>query len=193
MARGLLFANAEDEVTTPKKVETVERILGWLRAAKVTVLTEYRGLAVGELTRLRRQLREAGVEYHVAKNTLTLRAATQLGLDGGLAEALRGPTALALGFKDEVSAARLLTEYIRASRGGPLRIKGAILGGRLLSAEDVDELANLPALEVLRGQFAGTVQGPLASLVGTFEAALRSLLYVCEQRVEQMGGGEQAA
>lgn len=176
-------------MATPKKVATVERIRDWLRSAQVTVLTEYRGLSVAELTRLRRQLREAGVEYHVVKNTLALRAARDLGLDGQLEHTLNGPTALALGLRDQVSAARVLTEYVRTSRG-PLRIKGAVLDGRLLPPEDVEELAYLPSIDVLRGHLAGAIQAPLASVVGTLEGALRTLLYVFEQRAEQLGAAQ---
>lgn len=179
-------------MATAKKVETVAQIVDWLRRAQVTVLTEYRGLTVAELTRLRRQLRDVGVEYHVVKNTLARRAASELGLDGALAEVLNGPTALAIGFSDQVSAARALSEYIRTTRG-PMRIKGAILDGRFLDAAAVEELANLPPLEVLRAQAAGAIQGPLAALVGTLESALRTLLYAFEQRVEQLGGAPSGA
>lgn len=179
-------------MATPRKVETVEQISEWLRQAQVTVLTEYRGMTVAELTRVRRQLREHGVEYHVVKNTLARRAARELGLDGEVEEALVGPTAIAIGMRDQTSAAKALSEYVRVSRS-QLRIKGAILEGRLLSAEAVEDLANLPTIDVLRAQVAGTIQGPLASVVGTLESALRSLLLVFEQRVEQMGGTESAA
>lgn len=177
---------------TPKKEATVERIRDWLRSAHVAVLTEYRGLSVAELTRLRRQLREAGVEYHVVKNTLARRAVRDLGLDSRLDEVLQGPTALALGLRDQVSAARVLTEYIRSSRG-PLRIKGAVLDGRLLPAEDVEALANLPTMDVLRGQVVGLVQGPLASVIGTLDGALRTLLFVLEQRAERLGAATGSA
>lgn len=179
-------------MATAKKVEMVAQIVDWLRRAQVTVLTEYRGLTVADLTRLRRQLREVGVEYHVVKNTLARRAAQELGLDGGLAAVLQGPTAIAIGLRDQVSAARALSEYIRTSRG-PMRIKGAILDGRFLDAAAVEELANLPALEVLRAQAAGALQGPLAALIGTMESALRTLLYVLEQRAEQLGGAPSGA
>jgi large subunit ribosomal protein L10 len=179
-------------MATAKKVETVAQIADWLRRAQVTVLTEYRGLTVADLTRLRRQLRDAGVEYHIVKNTLARRAASELGLDGELAEVLTGPTAIAIGLNDQVSAARALSEYMRTSRG-PMRIKGALLDGRFLDAKAVEELANLPTLEVLRAQAAGAIQGPLASVVGTLESALRTLLYTFEQRAEQLGGAPSGA
>lgn len=169
-----------------KKVEDLARIRDWLAQSTFAVFTDYRGLTVQEMTQLRRQLRSAGVELHVVKNTLTGLAARDLGitdLDGWLV----GPTALAFTTQEDVAAAaKALTEATRAFR--VLAIKGGLLQRRLISVEQIQRIAELPPRPVLISQVIGTMQAPMANLVGVLSATLRSLVYVLEARRRQLAG-----
>jgi len=165
------------------KEQQVAAIADQLSRAKVTVLADYRGLSVSEITALRRRLREANAEFHVAKNTLTRRAAERLGC-GELVPYLVGPTGLALGYGDEAALAKAMSEFARTSR--ILTLKAGLLGSRVLAAEDVGRLADLPSREQLIAQVVGGVQAPIAGLVNVMSGTLRSLVGVLEARRQQL-------
>src|SRR5581483_5893155 len=124
-------------------------------------LADYRGLTVAEMSRLRGRLREAGGEFHVAKNTLARRAAERLGY-AELVPYLVGPTGLAAG-KDPGALAKALQEYGRAQR--TFVLKGAVLGSRILPPAEVGRLADLPSREQLIAQVVGGFQAPITGLV----------------------------
>jgi large subunit ribosomal protein L10 len=165
------------------KEQQVAAIADQLSRAKVTVLADYRGLSVSEITALRRRLREANAEFHVAKNTLTRRAAERLGCDE-LVPHLVGPTGLALGYGDEAALAKAMSEFARTSR--ILTLKGGLLGNRVLAAEDVGRLADLPSREQLIAQVVGGFQAPIAGLVNVMSGTLRNLVGVLEARRQQL-------
>jgi large subunit ribosomal protein L10 len=165
------------------KEQQVAAIADQLSRAKVTVLADYRGLSVSEITALRRRLREANAEFHVAKNTLTRRAAERLGCDE-LVPHLVGPTGLALGYGDEAAVAKAMSEFARTSR--ILTLKGGLLGNRVLAAEDVGRLADLPSREQLIAQVVGGFQAPIAGLVNVMSGTLRNLAGVLEARRQQL-------
>jgi len=146
------------------------------------VVTEYRGLKVGELQELRRRLRPRGIEYHVVKNSLFARAAEQSG-KGELRSILAGPTAVAIGNGDEVELAKSLVDEARVLKA--LKILGALIGGRALSADDVTSLARLPGRPQLQATFVGTLQAPLAGVVGVLTAAQGNLVRVLQARGSQ--------
>lgn len=166
----------------PEKERIVHELVEKLSRSNVVILTDYRGLKVSDLNELRKRLRTAGVEYQVAKNTLTRIAARQLGRTA-IERDLEGPTALALGYQDPVDAAKALSEYMRTSR--LLSVKAALLGDRRLSAEEVTRLAELPPREQLRAEVVGALQGPLAALVGVLNGLLTNVVYAIDQRVQQ--------
>ncbi len=170
------------------KEQQVEAIAEQLSRAKVTVLADYRGLSVSEITALRRRLREANAEFHIAKNTLTRRAAQRLGREE-LVPYLVGPTGLALGYGDEAALARAMSDFARTSR--ILTVKGGLLGSRVLAAEDVGRLADLPSREQLIAQVVGGFQAPIAGLVNVLNGTLRSLVGVLEARRQQLEGAGQ--
>src|SRR5690606_1235505 len=136
-----------------------------------------RGLNVKTTDELRRRLRAAGVDFQVVKNTLTLRAARELGLEG-LERYLQGPTAIAVGYEDPVAPAKVLNEFIREFR--LLEIKGAVVEGQVVGPDGVQRLAELPSREQLLAQLVGGLQGPMRSLVFVLGATLRSLVYALE-------------
>ncbi|HEY6102814.1 MAG TPA: 50S ribosomal protein L10 [bacterium] len=170
----------------PEKVGQVEAIEGWLREAAAAILTDYRGLTVGEIGTLRAKLREAGAEYRVVKNTLLQRAAAALGI-AGLDSYLEGPTAVAISRDDPVAPAKALQEFIRQMR--KLEVKGALVEGRVLDAEQVKNLADLPGKAQMRARVLGTLQGPAFGLVGVLSALPRNLVYALDQIRKQKEPG----
>ena len=136
----------------PEKVATVMEIAAKLRSADAAILTEYRGLTVSQMAGIRRQLREAGGEWKVYKNSLARLAALQTGAEA-LSSELVGPTAIAFVKGDVAAAAKVLRE---ASKVNPqLVLKGGVMGDKILSAKDVEVLADLPSRETLLAMFAG--------------------------------------
>lgn len=143
----------------PEKVAVVDEVREKLSSSTATVLTEYRGLTVTQLASLRAELRKANAEYKVAKNTLTRIAAREAGLDVPDAM-LSGPTALAFCGDDPVSVAKALRTFAKANPA--LIVKGAVLEGRLLNAEETGQLADLASREELLSKVAGMIQTLIA-------------------------------
>ncbi len=168
----------------PEKVAVVEELADRLSRATMAVLAAYRGLTVGQLADLRRQLRPQNVELRIAKNTLARLAARQTGREA-LLPALEGPTAFVFSFGDPAAMAKTLTDTIRAQRLD-MRIKSALYGEQLLPATDVARMAELPNRETLIAQVVGTMQSPISSFVGVLAGTLQSLVGVLEARRQQM-------
>lgn len=166
----------------PAKAKKVESLAGELGGTVSLVVTDYRGLKVGELQELRRRLRPKGIEYHVVKNSLFVRAAEQSGR-GDLRSMLAGPTAVAIGNGDEVELAKSLVEEARVLKA--LQILGALIGGRAMSADDVTSLSRLPSRLQLQATLVGTFQAPLAQLVGAVTGAQSNLVRVLQARGSQ--------
>ena len=170
----------------PEKVAAVEGIADRFNRANLAVVADYRGLTVAQTREVRRQLQAVGAEMRIAKNTLARLAVK--GTDGeAVLPILEGPTAVVFAYGDEVQSARALMDVIRLQRLG-MQIKGALLGTRLLSGEEVTRLAELPSKEVLQATLVGTIGGPLAALVGTLNGALQQLVGVLDARGEQLSG-----
>ncbi len=160
------------------KSQVVAEVKDKLSQAKGVVLADYRGLTVAQVTRLRAQLREAGVEYKVIKNTMVKRAASELGLTG-LDPYLEGPTALAFGLTDPVAPAKVLTEFAKANKD--LEIKAGVVEGKVIGLDGVKALADLPPREVLLAQVLGAMQSPLVGLANVLQGPIRKLGYALEE------------
>ncbi|MFB9237488.1 50S ribosomal protein L10 [Plantactinospora siamensis] len=157
-----------DKPVRADKATAVAELTDRFRDAGATVLTEYRGLSVAQLTQLRRSLgRETS--YTVAKNTLAKRAATDAGIDG-LDELFTGPTALTFVGGDVVEAAKGLRDFAKANP--QLVIKGGVFEGRAISASEVTRLADLESREVLLAKLAGAMKGNLSKAAALFQAPL---------------------
>lgn len=167
------------------KAAQIAELADRLGRCSIAIVTDYRGLTVSELADLRRRLRGANVEYRVAKNTLTRFAAERAGQDA-ITAFLEGPTAIAFGLGDPVEAAKALEDYARTAR--VFAIKGGVLGGRRLDRKELQSLAELPGKPQLQARLVGTIQGPMASLVGTLNGLLSQIVYILEQRTQQLGG-----
>ncbi len=157
-----------------KKVQ-VEEIADKFKAAASVVVVDYRGLTVGQATELRKQLREAGVEFKVYKNTLSRRAAEIAGVEG-INEYLTGPNAIAFSNEDVVAPAKVINEF--AKKNEALEIKAGIIEGNVSSVEDVKALAELPSREGLLSMLLSVLQAP----VRNFALATKA---VAEQKEEQ--------
>ncbi len=149
--------------------------------AEAVIITDYRGILVSQDVQLRKQLREAGVEYRVAKNTMIKRAANNFG-STDLDDALNGPTAIAFS-KDPVAVAKIISNFIKDNK--KTAIKGALLSGKYIDAKGVEDLAKLPSREVLLGKIAGSLAAPMSSFAGVASALLRQLVTVVDQIKEQ--------
>jgi large subunit ribosomal protein L10 len=149
-----------------EKVAAVAEIAAEFRDASAMVVTEYRGLSMSQITKLRRSLGD-DVNYTVAKNTLVKRAAADAGVEG-LDDLLVGPTAIAFVSGEPVDAAKALREFSRDNKA--LVVKGGYMEGRALSAAEIDQLADLDSREVLLAKLAGAMKGNLAKAAGLFAA-----------------------
>ena len=157
-----------DKPVRADKASAVSELTDHFRASTATVLTEYRGLTVKELTELRRSL-GSEARYAVAKNTLAKRAATDAGIEG-LDALFTGPTALAFVKGDVVEAAKGLRAFAKAHP--VLVIKGGVFEGKALTADEVNKLADLESREVLLAKLAGALKAGLSKAAATFQAPL---------------------
>lgn len=148
------------------KVAVVDEIAEKFRGASASVVTEYRGLSMAQLTTLRRAL-GTDVTYRVAKNTLVKRAAADAGVEG-LDALLVGPTAIAFVVGEPVDAAKTLRDFAKTNPG--LVIKGGFMDGRSLTVDEVNRIADLESREVLLARLAGAMKGNLAKAAGLFAA-----------------------
>jgi large subunit ribosomal protein L10 len=174
----------------PEKVAVVDEVREKLAGADAALLTEYRGLTVKQLAELRRALRPAGGEYKVYKNTLVRFAAREV-VEDRLDPMLTGPTAIAFVQGDPAAVAKALRDYARGHQA--LVLKGGLLGDKIVTAKDVEALADLPSREVLLAQLAGAFQAPLVKLAGLLQALPRNFAYGLKALIDQRGGPEAVA
>jgi large subunit ribosomal protein L10 len=170
-------------VKREEKVRVIEEVAEKLRGGSA-VLVDYQGMDVAQSTQLRARSREAGVEFVVAKNTLTRRAAGEAGVED-LSEYLVGPTALAFS-EDPVASAKLMAEF--ADQVESFALKGGLLeGGRVLDEAEVVALSRLPGREQLLAQVVGGISSPLTGLVNVLNNTVQGLVVALNQIAEQKG------
>ena len=174
------------DYTLKKKEAVVDSIKEKLEASQSVVLIDYRGLTVAEVTELRNQMREAGVEYQVLKNTMIKRAAEKAGIEG-LDPILEGPTAVAFGINDPVAPAKILTKFAKDTK--KITIKGGVLAGNAIDVAAVENLAKLPSKEELIAKMLGSLNAPITGLVmvlsGVTSKFVRTLEAIRVQKEEQ--------
>ena len=174
----------------PEKVAVVDEVREKLAGADAALLTEYRGLTVKQLAELRRALRPTGGEYKVYKNTLVRFAAREV-VEDRLDSMLTGPTAITFVQGDPAAVAKALRDYAKGHQA--LVLKGGLLGDKVVTANDVEALADLPSRDVLLAQLAGAFQAPLVKLAGLLQALPRNFAYGLKALIDQRGGPEEAA
>jgi len=168
-----------------QKHTVVEQLTERLKAAETLLVADYRGLTMPQIDQLRTRLLESGAKFTVVKNTLTRRAAEAAGADA-LLTLLDGPSAIAFleADGDMVAAAKALADSARETK--VLAIRGGVMQGQVVSAEEVESLATLPPIDVLRGQVLGAIVAPLTSLLGLVTAPLQNLHGLIDARIEQL-------
>jgi large subunit ribosomal protein L10 len=166
------------------KERVVAELVERLRGSDTLIVADYRGLTMSEIDGVRTELLKHGARFSVVKNSLTKRAAEEAGVPE-LVELLDGPTAIAfVGDGDMVAVAKSLNDTARQTK--ILSLRGGILQGRPMSADQVKSLAALPSAEILQSQVLGAVVGPLNAIVGLFAAPLRDLVGVIDARITQL-------
>jgi len=173
------------------KVATVDEIATKLEAAGTVVVTEYRGLDVPAQAELRAAIKNAGGEFKIYKNTLTKLAAQRTGL--AIDEHLTGPTALAFSYPpegspaDPVALTKALTEFQKENAA--LVIKGGVMDGAAIDADDVDALSKIAPREELLAKFAGLLQAPMSQFAGLLNAMPTKLAQLTAALIEKGGAG----
>ncbi len=157
------------EKVLESKKQVVAALTETLKGAVAGVLVDYKGINVADDTKLRKELREAGVEYSVVKNTMLRFAAKEAGLDGW-DEVLNGTTALAVSKEDPIVAAKIIAKYADAIQGDAFKIKSGFMDGKVVDADTVNALAKIPAKEVL-----------IATMLSSLNATISKFAVVIDQ------------
>ena len=155
------------EAIIAKKAAIVDEVSEKFTAAASVVVVDYRGLTVDEVTRLRKQLRDANVEMKVIKNSLMVRAAVAAGLEG-MESIFKGPTAVAFSSEDVVAPAKIMAEF--AKTADKLEIKGGIVEGNVSSKEEIEALAKLPNREGMLSMLLSVLQAPVRNFALAIKA-----------------------
>jgi len=176
-----------------QKAAVIEEVAGQMSAAEAIFAVDYRGISVPQAAELRDRLRDADAAFRVVKNTLTERAADQVGA-AGLKPYLAGPTAVAFVRGDAALAAKALADFRRTNN--LLEFKGGWMNGDALTAEQIDAIARLPSREVLYGRLVGMVAAPLTGLAGALNNLVsglaRQLAQIAEQGLVPAAGAARA-
>ena len=173
------------------KEKVVSELTERLKTSETLLVADYRGLTMPQIDALRSRLIESGASFTVVKNTLTRRAAEAAGADA-LLTLLEGPSAIAFleADGDMVAAAKALADSAKESR--VLEIRGGVLQGRTMSAGEVEALATLPPLDILRGQVLAAIIAPVTAFAALVNAPLQNLVGLIDARIDQLGGEDAA-
>ena len=166
----------------PEKQAAVAGLKEQLSTAKGVVLTGYKGLTVAQDMKLRAKFREAGVSYHVVKNTMLRIAANETGLEG-LDPVLNGTTAIAVSADDAVAPAKVIYDFIKENKlekTEVLTIKAGVVEGKIIGIDEVKALASLPSREVLIAKVLGSMQAPISGMVNVLQGTIRNMVYVLD-------------
>jgi len=174
-------------VPTPAKEATIAELTELLENSQGTIVTDYRGLTVQQITDLRRRLRKAGARYQVTKNTLFRIALSNKDMPD-LGEMLEGPSAMIFAEGDPVEATKVLMAFVKELRKDLPSVKGGLLGSRVMSQADVSDLANLPPREQIYANLLGTMQTPVSNVVSLLGAVLQNLVGTVESYHDQKAG-----
>ena len=175
---------------TAQKATEIDELTDRLSRAQLTIITDYRGLSVTALQDFRSRVRPMDAEFRVAKNTLTRIAAERVGIEG-LETQLEGPTAILFAYGDVVAPAKAVSDFARTSR--ILQVRAGVMNNQVLNASDVEAISSLPPREELLGKLVGLLASPMARTVGVLSGPSRSVVYLANARVEQLGGPAEAA
>ena len=176
---------------TQRKIDQVAELIEKMSRMQAVLVADYRGITVAEITKVRNKIRPLGGEFVVAKNTLALIAARETGY-AGIEPALAGPTALCFAYTDAGAVAKALKEVNGEIK--KLSFRGAMLGEIYVDgATSIDQVASVPSRQELLAQIVGTIAAPVSGIVNVLHSTSASVLYALQGRIDQLGGGDQAA
>ena len=170
------------EKVLEEKKQIVEEIKEKIENAQSVVLVDYRGLKVDEVTELRRNYTNAGVDYKVYKNTMARFAFKEMGLEE-FNEYLVGPNAIAFGFDDPVQAAKVTNDFAKEHKN--LEIKAGIVDGEIIGLDEIKDLASLPSREILIAQTLGGLNAPITGFANVLQGTIRNLVYALNAIAEK--------
>ena len=171
-----------------EKERVIEELTDRFRSSEALLVADYRGLTNSQLATLRIELLKHGARFTVVKNTLTRRAAEAAGADALLA-LLEGPTAIAFveAEGNPVAVAKALNDAVRDTK--ILTLRGGVLSGNPISTEEIERLAKLPPIDVLKAQLVGVIVAPLTQLAAVLNAPLQNLVGLIDARITQLEEG----
>jgi large subunit ribosomal protein L10 len=167
-----------------KKTQIINQLEEKLARSAIVIATSYQGINAKDMMTLRRTVAGPAIDYQIVKNNLIRVAAQRAGKERVMS-VIDGPTAIIFGYEDVVKAARSINQYIKTS-GLAITVKGALLGERALTSEEVVALANLPSREVLISQVVTLLQAPLRSLHNSLNSPLYGLYNVLKARIQDL-------
>ena len=153
------------------KSQVVAEIVEKLQKSSSTIVVDYKGLTVEEVTELRKKMREAGVEYKVYKNTLVRRAAQEVGITEFNDELLVGTNAIAFGYEDPIAPARVIKEFMEDHP--KMKLKMGVVEGEFYNEAQIVEFANIPSREVLLAKLLGSLKAPMSNFVYLLDAVIK--------------------
>lgn len=169
-----------------EKQQVVADLAEQLKKSCVGVVVDYKGISVADDTKLRKELRESGDQYKVVKNTLLKLALKEAGIEG-LDPVLEGTTAVALSDKDYIHAAKTLYTFEKNTKGATLKVKAGFVDGKVLSKDDVAELATLPSKEELVAKVLGSLNAPITGFVTVLNGTMKALVVALNAIAEKQG------
>lgn len=172
-------------ISKERKANLYAQYADWVKESKALVLVEYTGMTMKAFDTLRKEVRSAGGEFHVVKNTLLRRAFAEAGMEVPL-DLTTGSSALGVAFEDAPALAKALKDYA-GQKGSLLKIKGGFMDGKALSADGVNMLADLPPLPVVRAKLLGVINAPATKLVGVLNEPGASLARVIKAYADKSG------
>jgi large subunit ribosomal protein L10 len=161
------------------KNDKIEDIKESISNAKVAIVSDYRGFSVADITELRRRLQKENGDFAVVKNTLAKIAIKDTQFEG-LEEFLKGPSAIALGYGDEVAPAKIMLQYLKEAKKTN-EVKGGVLDGKAISANDVKEISNLPSKQELIAKIMGSLNAPASGIANATNGVMRGLVIAMEE------------
>jgi len=170
---------------TAVKAAQIDELVDRLGRSQLTIIADYRGLSVDALQGFRARLKPLDAEFRVAKNTLTRIAAERVGIEG-LEPELEGPTAILFAYGDIVAPAKVISDFARTSR--ILQVRAGVLNNQMVTPADVEAISSLPPREELLGKLVGLLASPMTRTVGVLSGPARSVVYLANARLEQLGG-----
>lgn len=166
----------------PEKQEAVKIIKEKFQKAKEVIVTDYRGLSVKDISDLRNELRKAGIEYKIYKNTLANIAVTDEPFKG-VTQYFEGPTAFAFDYENEVEAAKILTNYAKEQK--VLKIKGGVIEGQVVDVNAIKQYASMPSREELLAKVFGSFRAPVQQITTVIAAPMQGFMNILKAKVQE--------